>query len=63
MADVRRRWEDEETAAEKVRRRRLEWLGHVARMPDHRIPKSVLFGRHVPAVAPGEGGRMWCART
>ncbi len=27
-----------------VQRRRLEWLGHVARMPDHRIPKSMLFG-------------------
>ena len=25
---------------EMVQRRRLEWLGHVARMPDHRIPKS-----------------------
>ena len=44
MAEVRRRWGDEEAAAEKMRRRRLEWLGHVARMPDHRIPKSVLFG-------------------
>ena len=32
------------SAAEKVRKRRLEWLGHVARMPDHRFPKSLLFG-------------------
>ena len=29
---------------EMVMRRRLEWLGHVAHMPEHRIPKSVLFG-------------------
>ena len=42
--EVRRRWGDEETVGEMVQRRRLEWLGHVARMPDHRIPKSVLFG-------------------
>ena len=35
MAEVRRRWGDEEIAAEKVRKRQLEWLGHVARMPDH----------------------------
>ena len=44
MAEVRRRWGDEETVADMVMQRRLEWLGHVARMPDHRIPKSILFG-------------------
>ena len=44
MREVRMRWGDEELAAEKVRKRRLEWLGHVARMPDHRLPKSLLFG-------------------
>ena len=44
MAEVRKRWGDEETAAEKVKRRRLEWLGHLARMPEHRLPKSALFG-------------------
>ena len=44
MQEVRRRWEDEELVAEKVRKRRLEWLGHVARMPNHRLPKTMLFG-------------------
>ena len=44
MSEVRRRWGDTETVAEKTQRRRLEWLGHLARMPDHRIPKSTLFG-------------------
>ena len=29
---------------EKIQKRRLEWLGHLARMQDHRLPKSVLFG-------------------
>ncbi len=29
--------------AQKVKKRRLEWLGHLARMPDHRMPKAVLF--------------------
>lgn len=43
MAEVRKRWGDEETATEKVRKRRLEWLGHLARMPDHRVPKSTFF--------------------
>ena len=44
MAEVRRRWGYVEMVAEKVRKRRLEWLGHVARMQDHRLPKSALFG-------------------
>ena len=42
--EVRNRWGDSETIAMKVMRRRLEWLGHVARMPDHCIPKQLLFG-------------------
>ena len=43
MAEVRRRWGDEETAADKVKKIRPEWLGHLARIPDHRIPKAALF--------------------
>ena len=29
--------------SEKVTKRRLEWLGHLARMPDNRTPKVSLF--------------------
>jgi len=35
---------NEELIDHKVKRRRLEWLGHIAHMPDHRIPKQVFFG-------------------
>ena len=31
MAEVMRRWGDEETVGEKVQKRRMEWLGHLAR--------------------------------
>lgn len=41
---VREKWGDPETITSKVIKRRLEWLGHVARMPDCRIPKKILFG-------------------
>ena len=44
MAEVRRRWGEDKTVAEMVMQQKLEWLGHVACMPDHRIPKSILFG-------------------
>ena len=43
-ATVRRRWGNEECIDQMVKRRRLEWLGHIARMPDNRIPKKVFFG-------------------
>jgi len=32
-----------ETIVDKIRLKRLEWLGHLARMVDNRMPKSVLF--------------------
>ena len=31
---IRRQWGDMETVSDKVFKRRLEWLGHLARMPD-----------------------------
>ena len=42
--EILRRWGDTEPVSNKVTRRRLEWLGHLARMPDQRMPKSALFG-------------------
>ena len=41
---IRRRWGDLETVTQMITKRRLEWLGLMARMPDHRIPKITLFG-------------------
>ena len=41
---VRRRWGDAETITIKLMKCRLEWLGHVARMYDSRIPRITLFG-------------------
>ena len=41
---TREQWGDVETVATKVAKRRLQWLGHVAQMPNHRCPKQVLFG-------------------
>ena len=35
---------DVETVSVKPMKRRLQWLGHVARMSDSRIPKIILFG-------------------
>ena len=40
------RWKlgDGETTSVVVSRRRLQWLGHLAQMPEHRMPKTILFG-------------------
>ena len=41
--NLRERRGDEETVTSKVMRRRLEWLGHLVRMPDECTPKTALF--------------------
>ena len=41
--ELRRRWGDMALPSDTVRHRRLQWLGHVARMPDNRLPKLILF--------------------
>ena len=57
MAEVRERWGDEELVDEKIQKRRLELLGHLARMQDHRLPKTVLFG-WLPQPRPHAGCRQ-----
>ena len=47
-------------ADEKVRKKCLEWLGHLARKPDHRLPKSMLFSwlpKSCPRGGPRKRGR------
>ena len=45
--------------AAKLRRCRLEWLGHVARMAEHQLPRICLFG-WLPQVCPFDGPkRRW----
>ena len=48
--DALRAWLGVPTIAELVSQARLRWLGHVGRMPDHRIPKRVLFGMLLPEI-------------
>ena len=55
---VRQQWGDSETAAEKVSKRRLEWFGHLVRMPDYRTPKISLFS-WLPEPRPRGGPRKW----
>ena len=50
---------DLETAAMKVMGRRMEWLGHVARMPEHRMPKMALFGWLPQPRPPGGPKKRW----
>ncbi len=43
-AELLAKWGDPESLGMKLQRRRLEWLGHVARMEESRMPKQLLFG-------------------
>ena len=53
---VRRRWRDTDTLTDKIFKRRAEWLGHLARMPDNRIPKISLCS-WLPQPCPRGGPR------
>ena len=53
---VREQWGDVETIDTKLMRRRLGWLGHLARMPDHRYPRICMFG-WLPQTHPCGGPR------
>ena len=52
-------WEDMESVAMKVTKRRLEWLGHVARMDEDRMPKQMMFGWLPQARPQGGPRRRW----
>ena len=54
--EILRRWGDTESAEDRVLKRKMEWLGHLARMPDQRMPKAALFG-WLPQPRPRGGPR------
>ena len=65
MAEIRTKRGDLETVTDKVQKRRLEWLGHVARMENAKIPNpSFLDGcpNNVLAVDQGRDGEMKSGR-
>ena len=49
----------DEELIDKIKRRRLEWLGHIACMPDHRIFKQVFFDFLKPTPSTGGPKRRW----
>lgn len=55
--DLRKRWGSNDLLSDVLRHRRLQWLGHVARMPDERLPKQLMFG-WLPQTRPAHGPRL-----
>ena len=56
-SELRVRWGNSDLLSDILRRRRMQWLGHVARMPDDRLPKQLLFG-WLPQTRPAHGPRL-----
>ena len=52
-------WGDTDNVTNKIIKRRLEWLGHIACMPDHRTPKLALFGWLPQTRPPGGPRKQW----
>ena len=53
---LRTQWGDAALVSDRIRKRRMEWLGHMARLDDGRVPKQLLFGC-LPATRPACGPR------
>ena len=47
-AQVRERWSDRDTIDAIIMRRRMEWLGHLARISNDCLPKMCLFAWLTP---------------
>ena len=56
-SQVREMFGIREMVEEMVILRRMRWLGHIARMPEHRLPKQILFGR-LPKARPFHGVKL-----
>ena len=54
---VAKRFGKEESLEDIIAARCLRWLGHMARMDDHRLPKKVLFG-WLPQRWPAHGTKI-----
>ena len=53
---LRTQWGDAALVSDRIRKRRMEWLGHMARLDDGRVPKQLLFGC-LPSTRPACGPR------
>ena len=56
---ARDQWENQDTITVKLIKCCLEWLGHLARMPDHHIPKNTLFSWHSQPYPCGRSRKRW----
>ena len=52
-------WCNVAKASNSVSHRRLKWLGHLARMPDERLPNRVLFGHMDGCGVRGRSQKQW----
>ena len=52
-------WSNIAKVSNIVSHRRLRWLGHLARMPDERLPKRVFLARMDVSGLRGSGQKQW----
>ena len=56
---TRHLWGNLDIVADKITRRRLAWLGHIAHTPEHCVPKMALFGWLPKTCPPGGPHKQW----